>query len=39
MADQNGGRQKLTPEEINRYSRHVTLPEVGVVGQERLKAA
>jgi sulfur-carrier protein adenylyltransferase/sulfurtransferase len=37
MSDQNGSR--LTPEEINRYSRHVTLPEVGVAGQERLKAA
>jgi sulfur-carrier protein adenylyltransferase/sulfurtransferase len=36
MSQQNG---RLTPEEINRYSRHVTLPEVGVAGQERLKAA
>lgn len=35
----NGGRQRLSPEEINRYSRHVTLPEVGMVGQERLKGA
>ncbi|MCX6898699.1 MAG: molybdopterin-synthase adenylyltransferase MoeB [Verrucomicrobia bacterium] len=30
---------KLTNEEIRRYSRHLTLPEVGVVGQEKLKAA
>ena len=37
MSQHNGSR--LTPEEINRYSRHVTLPEVGVAGQERLKAA
>jgi len=32
-------RARLTPEEINRYSRHLTLPEVGIQGQERLKAA
>ncbi len=32
-------RTSLTPEEIRRYSRHLTLPEVGVEGQERLKAA
>jgi sulfur-carrier protein adenylyltransferase/sulfurtransferase len=37
MSQNNGMR--LTPEEINRYSRHVTLPEVGVAGQEKLKAA
>ncbi len=37
MSLDNGKR--LTPEEINRYSRHVTLPEVGVRGQEQLKAA
>jgi adenylyltransferase/sulfurtransferase len=30
---------KLTNEEIRRYSRHLTLPEVGVGGQEKLKAA
>ena len=29
----------LTPEEYQRYSRHLTLPEVGVDGQRRLKAA
>lgn len=37
MSADNGNR--LTPEEINRYSRHVTLPEVGISGQEKLKAA
>ena len=37
MSANNGTR--LTPEEVNRYSRHVTLPEVGVSGQEKLKAA
>ena len=35
MSASNGNR--LTPEEVNRYSRHVTLPEVGVSGQEKLK--
>ena len=31
--------RKLTPEEINRYSRHLVLPQVGVAGQEKFKAA
>jgi molybdopterin/thiamine biosynthesis adenylyltransferase/rhodanese-related sulfurtransferase len=30
---------QLTPEEVLRYSRHLLLPEVGVEGQERLRAA
>ncbi len=30
---------KLTNEEISRYSRHLILPEVGMVGQQKLKAA
>lgn len=30
---------KLTNEEISRYSRHLILPEVGMGGQQRLKAA
>jgi len=30
---------KLSSTEINRYSRHLTLPEVGMEGQEKLKAA
>ena len=28
----------LSPEEIRRYARHLTLPEVGVAGQEKLRA-
>ena len=31
--------EKLTNEEINRYSRHLLLQEIGVKGQKRLKAA
>jgi adenylyltransferase/sulfurtransferase len=30
---------QLTPDELNRYSRHLLLPEVGMEGQQRLKAA
>jgi sulfur-carrier protein adenylyltransferase/sulfurtransferase len=30
---------ELSREELGRYSRHITLPEVGLAGQERLKAA
>jgi adenylyltransferase/sulfurtransferase len=30
---------KLTNEEISRYSRHLLLPEVGMEGQQKLKAA
>ena len=29
----------LTPDELRRYQRHLTLPEVGVAGQKKLKAA
>jgi adenylyltransferase/sulfurtransferase len=29
----------MSPEELERYSRHLRLPEIGVVGQQRLKAA
>ena len=32
-------RSQLTNEEIQRYSRHLLLPEVGLEGQERIKAA
>ena len=32
------GLPQLTNEEINRYSRHLIMPEVGVDGQRRLKA-
>ncbi len=30
---------RLTSEELQRYARHLTLPEVGVAGQERLRAS
>ena len=30
---------KLSNEEIARYSRHLILPEVGMEGQQKLKAA
>jgi adenylyltransferase/sulfurtransferase len=30
---------ELTPDDLARYSRHLLLPEVGVEGQQRLKAA
>ena len=33
------GLPELTPEEIRRYGRHLTLPELGPEGQRRLKAA
>src|SRR5213079_290003 len=29
----------LTPQEVQRYSRHLIMPEVGVEGQKRLKAS
>ncbi|MBW3658379.1 MAG: molybdopterin-synthase adenylyltransferase MoeB [Actinobacteria bacterium] len=32
-------REPLTKDEIARYSRHLIIPEVGMEGQERLKAA
>jgi adenylyltransferase/sulfurtransferase len=34
-----GGAGTLTPREVRRYSRHVIIPEVGLAGQERLKAS
>jgi len=30
---------ELSPDELSRYSRHLTLPEVGKCGQQKLKAA
>ena len=30
---------ELTPEEVRRYSRHLIIPDVGMVGQKRLKNA
>jgi adenylyltransferase/sulfurtransferase len=32
-------RRSLTRDELSRYARHLSLPEVGIAGQERLKAA
>ena len=32
-------RSPLTPPEVQRFAKHLLLPEVGMVGQERLKAA
>ncbi len=29
----------LSPDELERFSRHLTLPEVGMTGQKRLKVA
>jgi len=34
-----GGALQLSGEERSRYARHISLPEVGVEGQQRLKAA
>ena len=34
-----GGAPQLSGEEKSRYARHITLPEVGMEGQQRLKAA
>ena len=34
-----GGGERLSNEEIRRYSRHLIMPEVGVEGQKKLKAA
>src|SRR2546427_5995568 len=34
-----GGAEELSNEEIRRYSRHLIMPEVGLEGQRKLKAA
>ena len=39
MADPNTPLPELNAEELVRYSRHLILPEVGLEGQQRLKAA
>jgi sulfur-carrier protein adenylyltransferase/sulfurtransferase len=39
ITTQPAGATGLSHEEILRYSRHLLLPEVGVAGQEKLKAA
>ena len=31
--------EALTPEEVRRYSRHLIIPDVGMIGQRRLKNA
>ena len=36
---ESGPKAALRPDELARYGRHLTLPEVGERGQERLKAA
>src|SRR5947209_15867673 len=33
------GAVSLSPQEVQRYSRHLIMPEVGVEGQKRLKAS
>src|SRR5678815_3325132 len=38
-ASENISGTALTPKEIERYSRHLVIPEVGVEGQLRLKSA
>ena len=35
----DNGKMSLSSEEVNRYARHLTLPEVGVGGQEKIKRA
>ena len=39
MLNPNLEEIQLTKEEYERYSRHLILPEVGLEGQKRLKAA
>jgi adenylyltransferase/sulfurtransferase len=39
MLNPNLGEIQLTKEEYERYSRHVIVPELGLEGQKRLKAA
>ena len=39
MLNPNRDEIQLTKEEYGRYSRHIILPEVGLEGQKRLKAA
>jgi len=34
-----GGAPKLSPDEFIRYSRHLSLPEVGIEGQKKIKGA
>src|SRR5690554_6195835 len=35
----NGDTTALSPDELQRYARHLSLPEVGLAGQSKLRAA
>ena len=37
--EQIRNKTTLSSEEINRYARHISLPEIGIKGQEKLKAS
>jgi molybdopterin/thiamine biosynthesis adenylyltransferase/rhodanese-related sulfurtransferase len=39
VSQETVGLPELTAEELGRYARHITLPEVGLEGQRKLKAA
>ena len=39
ISDERRETQELSPDEFRRYARHITIPEVGLEGQKRLKAA
>ncbi len=39
IAGGSGAAEALSPAELARYSRHILIPDVGVPGQERLKAS
>ena len=35
--EKNQNQANLSSEEISRYARHISLPEIGMQGQEKLK--
>ena len=37
--EQSQNASNLSSEEIARYARHISLPEIGIKGQEKLKAS
>ncbi|MEM6883853.1 MAG: molybdopterin-synthase adenylyltransferase MoeB [Verrucomicrobiota bacterium] len=37
--DQRAGQVELLPDEVRRYSRHLLIPDVGMEGQRRIRAA
>ena len=37
--ERNQSQANLSPEEISRYARHISLPEIGIQGQEKLKSS